>query len=164
MLCYTSSAARNVRFNHISNTGFEVSWDLPVHSAFVKGYQLTIATQDGRTTVQKHFPKGETTYTHVVSCVLPGQMYSVSVETLYSFQQKGFYSVQETAEVSTPADNSVKECLGMLSQSACLFYGIYLSSRYSMQVHHHPHAVVGKGYELEHHVQFYKTGQSLSCG
>ena len=116
------AAARSVRFNHISNTGFEVSWDHPVHSSFVKGYQLTIATQDGRTIVQKNYPIGKTTYTHVVSCVLPGQVYSVSVEALYNFQTEGFYSVQETVEVSTPADNSVTECTSTLIQTALHVY------------------------------------------
>lgn len=115
-----SSVARNVRFNHVYNTGFEVSWDSPVHSALVKGYQLTVATQDGRTIVQKQYPVANASYTHVVTCIAPGKTYSVSVETLYNFQKEGFYSVSDTVEVSTPADSSIKECIGWLTQTACL--------------------------------------------
>lgn len=83
-----------------------------MHSAFVKGYQLTITTQDGLTIVQEEYDIAEPSYTHVVSCVAPGKAYSVNVEALYNFQKEGFYSVSETVVVSTPADNSIKECTG----------------------------------------------------
>jgi len=83
-----------------------------VHSAFIKGYQLTVATQDGHTIVQKQYPNAKPSYTHVITCVAPGKAYSVNVEALYNFQEKGFYSVSETVVVSTPADSSIKECTG----------------------------------------------------